>query len=86
MLVYSDAIDTNYDFHLYCGHFVAFDLWWNIIAGIRACHRMDNIVLRCSSNTAVDADRNVEELGIVVWTGIDENEVKLHYTKYFMKT
>lgn len=71
MLVYSDAVDTNNDFHLYCGHLVAFDLWWNIIAGIRARHRMDDTLCWCPSDTAVDADRSVEELEIVVWTGID---------------
>lgn len=70
-LVYSDTIDTNIDLHLYCGHFVTFDLRWSIIAGICTRHRMDDTLLWCFSNTVMDADRDVEELGIAVLTGIN---------------
>lgn len=77
MLVYSDAVDTNNDFHLYRGHFVAFNLRWDIVAGKCTRRRMDDTLHRGSSDTSVDADRDVEELGTAVHTGIDAKKIKL---------
>jgi len=70
MLVYNDAVDTDNNLHLYCGYLVAFDLRWNIVPWICACHWFDDTLHWCSSNTAVDVDRNVEESQTVVQTGI----------------
>lgn len=95
MLVYSDAIDTNNNLHLYRGHLVAFDLRWNIVAGIRARHWMDDTLHRCSSDTAVDGDRDVEESGTAVHTGIAAKRKsryktcvtsKFFYVENFMET
>lgn len=77
MLVYSDAVNTNNNFHLYHGHLVTFDLWWNTVAGIRARYRMDNTLHRCSSNTAVDVDHDAEESGTAVHTGIYSKKIML---------
>lgn len=79
MLVYNDAVDTNIDLHLHHGHFVAFDLRWSIIAGICARHRMDDTLHWRFADTAMDADRNVEELEITVFTGIKEAKKKSSY-------
>jgi hypothetical protein len=90
MLVYSDTINTNDNFHLYRGHLVTFDLWWNIVAEIRARYRMDNTLHRCSSNTAVDVDRDIEESGTAIPTGIAKKSSYItrnkFYVKNFMKT
>jgi len=80
MLVYNDAVDTDNNFHLYCGHLVAFDLRWNIVPWICACHWFDDTLHWCPSNTAVDANRNVEKSQTVVQTGITAKR-KLRYER-----
>lgn len=69
MLVYSYAIDFNSDLYLYSSYFVAFNLWWKIIAGICTCRRMDDTLHRCSSDTAMDADCDGEESKIAARAG-----------------
>lgn len=94
-MVYNNTVDTNNDLHLYYCHLVAFDLRWSIIAGICACHWMDNTLLWHSTDTTMDADRNVEEPEIAVFTGINAKRkssyttrpvMRKFYAKYFMKT
>lgn len=93
MLVYNDTVDINNDLHLYRGHFIAFDLRWNIVAGKCARRRMDDTLHRCSSDSFVDADRDVEISGTAVHTGTDakKSQVTRRITdkfcvKHFMKT
>lgn len=69
MLVYSYAIDFNSNIYLYSSYFVAFNLRWKIIAGIRTRSRMDDTLHRYSSDTAMDADRDAEKSKIAARAG-----------------
>jgi len=86
MLVYSDAVYIDNNLHLYHSHLNAFDLWWNIVTWIRACYWMDNTQHWCCSNTVMDADCDVKESKIAIYTGITSKR-KSHYkhVKNFMK-
>lgn len=69
MLAYNYAIAINNDLYLQCSHFVASNLQWKNIAGIRTCRRMDDTLHRCSSDTSVDANCDAEESKIAVLAG-----------------